>query len=231
MGLQPQAKVILASGSPRRKELLASVGVEFSVRVPEVDETVEAHWSPAEAVEQLALRKGRAVVDELLHRRSEKAVLQPALPQTGSPRSEAAASEEPVLVIAADTIVVLDGEVMGKPVDAEDAVRMLRRLSGREHDVYSGLAVFRVGGTVDAASSSEGQVGHLRTAVRFRPLSDDMIRRYVTTGEPLDKAGAYAIQGLGATLVEGIDGDYFTVVGMPLVLLARFLEDWGYRLF
>ncbi|MFO7262915.1 MAG: septum formation protein Maf [Bacillaceae bacterium G1] len=239
MGLQPRAEVILASGSPRRKELLASVGIRFAVCVPDVDETMAAHWSPAEAVEQLAYRKGRAVVEQLVHRRAESPV---TVASEAQARSRGSASwtdadamtdgaEVPVLVIAADTVVVLDGEVMGKPSDAEEAVRMLQRLSGRQHEVFSGLALFCLDSRSEASPKIEHRLGHVRTEVRFRPLSEDTIRRYVATGEPLDKAGAYAIQGLGATLVEGITGDYFNVVGLPLALLGQYLEDWGYRLF
>jgi len=250
MGLQPHAKVILASGSPRRKELLESIGIDFSVWVPEVDETLAPGWSPAEAVEQLAYRKGRAVAEQVLREPSPFA-FEPAVSATVN-------IELPVLVIAADTIVVLDGEVMGKPADAEEACRMLRRLSGRQHEVYSGLAVFcadktatgetvpglsgghsavplaDIGGYRIAATSPGGKpsvlVGHTVSKVTFGPMTEEEIEAYVKTGEPLDKAGAYGIQGNGAVFIEKIEGDFFSIMGLPLRLLYRMLQALEMRL-
>mgnify|MGYP001159280413 FL=1 len=220
MGLIPEATVILASGSPRRRELLASLGIRFTIRPPQVDETVSPGLTPGETVEQLAWKKGRAIVEQLL-------TGQPHVTGTEKGRDTELPQEKkgPVLVIASDTVVVLDNQILGKPADEEDARHMLRRLSGRRHQVYSGLALFEVG------KEYRERLGHARTDVQFCRLSDETIRRYVATGEPLDKAGSYAIQGLGATLVEGIHGDYFNVVGLPLALFGKFLEDWGYRLF
>lgn len=184
--------LVLASGSPRRRELLAQLGLSFEVCPSNVDETLEPGTSPAQAVETLALRKARAV----------------------------AATCSEGLVIGSDTVVVLDGEMLGKPRDAEEAVAMLKRLAGRTHRVYTGLAVIDV-------ATGDCRVGHSVTAVQMDALTDAEIRRYVATGEPMDKAGAYAIQGIGATLVTHIEGDYFTVVGLPLHLLRRFLGEMG----
>lgn len=267
MGLQPDTRVILASGSPRRKELLSSIGIDFAVCVPDVDESLDPGWSPAEAVEQLAYRKGRAVVEALAPRRADSTAPGIAADSPfvfASAPSETAVLEAPLLVIAADTIVVLDGEVMGKPADAAHARRMLRRLSGREHEVYSGVAVFRPGGWSASGASGTGPagrgngpdpavplgdwcrfrvvstmpsgepeavVGHTVSKVTFAPMTEEEIEAYVRTGEPLDKAGAYGIQGMGAVFVEKIEGDFYSVMGLPLHLLYQMLSTFGVRLF
>ncbi len=192
----PQAEagaIILASASPRRRELLDAVGCEFEVITSDVDETLDPGVPPHDAVEVLARRKCEAVAS--LH------------PDR--------------VVLAADTLVELDGAALGKPADAADAVRMLRNLSGRENIVHTGVAVSCGGRTVAAVET---------TRVKFRELSDAEIARYVASGEPLDKAGAYGIQRKGALLVERVDGDYFNVVGLPLVLSARLLGEFGIQL-
>lgn len=187
--------IILASNSPRRRELLGQMGLkDFQVSAPNVDETVEPGLSPAEMVEELSLRKARAA-------------------------SKKAGPED--LVIAADTVVALDGKVLGKPRDREDAFAMLSALSGREHRVYTGVTVLR---------GEEAATGHEETTVAFRALEPGEIRGYIATGEPMDKAGAYGIQGLGALLVSGIRGDYCSVVGLPVFRLARMLADFGVEL-
>ncbi len=187
--------IILASNSPRRRELLGQMGLkDFQVSAPNVDETVEPGLSPAEMVEELSLRKARAA-------------------------AEKAGPED--LVIAADTVVALDGKVLGKPRDWEDAFAMLSALSGREHRVYTGVTVLR---------GEEAATGHEETTVAFRALEPGEIRGYIATGEPMDKAGAYGIQGLGALLVSGIRGDYCSVVGLPVFRLARMLADFGVEL-
>lgn len=189
--------LVLASASPRRRELLGGLGLAFAVRPVDLDETPQPGEEPRAYVLRLAREKAAA---------------------------RAAAGE---LVLAADTIVVLDGELLGKPRDTEDARRMLRRLAGREHTVYTGVALEEPGGGPD---------GTRRTAdvdasrVRIAPLSDERIAWYVATGEPLDKAGSYAVQGLGALLVEAIDGNYTNVVGLPLPLTARLFGELGYDL-
>ncbi len=194
------SEIILASASPRRRELLANMGLSFSVVVSEADESaVPPEVPPYIYVQELALIKAAA---------SAKKVL---------------ANKEAV-IIAADTIVVNDGKIMGKPADREEAFRMLKNLSGKTHQVYTGYCVMSIANAYTVC-------GRECTEVRFRELTDEKIQRYIETGEPMDKAGAYGIQGLGAMLVEGINGDYFNVVGLPVGALARTLEnDFGFRL-
>lgn len=179
--------LILASGSPRRRELLAYITSDFAVITHPTDESFPPNVSPRRGAELLALRKAKAVAGE-------------------HPRD---------VVIGADTIVVLGGEIFGKPKDHADAVRMLQALSGREHTVYTGVAVLSPQGE---EVFSEG------TAVRFLPLSQEEIEAYVATGEPMDKAGAYGIQGKGALLVEGITGDFYNVMGLPVCRLGKALS-------
>lgn len=189
-------KFILASQSPRRKELLSRVVSDFDVRVSHVEEVVPASLQPQEVVMHLAKIKAEAVAREL---RLE----QPA---------------QRFAVIGADTVVALDHQIMGKPKDRADCVRMISALSGREHAVYTGVAV-----VVDGRTESFYE----RTAVRFLPLSDEEINWYASLDEPYDKAGAYGIQGYGSLLVEGICGDYFNVMGLPVASLRRRLLSLG----
>lgn len=184
--------IILASNSPRRRELLEQVGITgFQVISPDVDERVEPGLSPAGMVEELSLRKARAAADK-----------------TGPDG----------LIIAADTVVALDGAVLGKPRDEADAFAMLSALSGREHRVYTGVSVLR---------GDRAVTEHEETAVCFRELAPVEIWGYIATGEPMDKAGAYGIQGVGALLVRGIRGDYCNVVGLPVFRLGRMLARFG----
>ncbi|AKX93289.1 septum formation protein Maf [Moorella thermoacetica] len=186
------SKLVLASASPRRRELLARLGLPFTIQPSRIDESVYRHLPPAARVEALALAKARAM----------------------------AAGLTDALVLGADTLVVCEGRVLGKPDSPAAAARMLAFLSGRTHTVYTGVAV------VQAPRGPEG-VTHARTAVTFRHLTPDQIEAYVATGEPLDKAGAYGIQGRGALLVAGIEGDYFNVVGLPLVQVEELLAIFG----
>ena len=183
-------RVILASQSPRRRELLALVGIAHEVRPADVDESPLPGEAPVPHAERLA----RAKADTLARRHPD------------------------ALVVAADTVVVIDGDILGKPRDAAHAREMLARLAGREHTVVTAVAVSR-GERV--ASAVE------RVLVRFRPLSDAEIAAYVGTGEPMDKAGAYGIQGYGATIVERIDGDFFAVMGLPLATVVRLARELG----
>lgn len=178
--------MILASKSPRRRELLKYITEDFVVQVADVDETLPDGIEPSEAVEYLSKIKATALL----------------------PNDD--------IVIGADTVVALDNTILGKPADENDAFRMLSMLSGREHSVYTGVTVV-VDGTPHTFSE--------RTIVRFHSLSDEEIWRYIKTGEPMDKAGAYGIQGYGSLLVSGIDGDYFNVVGLPVSKLNRLLLD------
>jgi septum formation protein len=183
-------RVILASQSPRRRELLALVGILHDVQPADIDETPWPNEAPVPHTERLARDKARVI----------------------------AAREPDALVIAADTIVVIDGAILGKPGDATEARAMLRRLSGRTHEVCTAMAV---------AIGNQVETDVVRVSVRFRTLDDDTIARYVNTGEPMDKAGAYGIQGFGATIVEHIEGDYFAVMGLSLVTVVRLAERMG----
>ncbi|WP_169082748.1 Maf family protein [Paenibacillus sp. PL91] len=198
------SQLVLASSSPRRKELVASLDLSLPVYIlsTDTDESIEAHWSPEQVVEQLSLRKANAALDLL---QQKQAV-------------------ETSLIIGADTIVVLDGDVLGKPVDDDEAKAMLRRLQGRAHEVYTGIACV-------LSSSGEAQLAHRMTKVKMKPLSEEQIARYVATGEPRDKAGSYGIQGLGSTLVDEIEGCYFNVVGLPLSLLSDMLATYDIAVF
>lgn len=197
--------IILASGSPRRRELLEREGVPFTVRVSEVDEALDPDIlrDPREAAKKLAERKAGAVVQEVL----------------GADYVGAAA------VIGADTMVALDGRIYGKPADEEDAKRILRELSGRVHQVVTGVSVWLISAP-DKENVSLGFRTLAETShVTFKNLSDEEIEAYVATGEPMDKAGAYGIQGEGGALVKGVSGDYDNVVGLPVKrLLKEFSE-------
>ena len=181
---RPAHPLVLASRSPRRAEILRAQGLTFDVRPAEIDESVLPDEAPAEHVRRLALEKARAIATE---------------------RPDA-------LVLGSDTIVVIDGEILGKPTDTAHARAMLRRLAGREHQVFSSAGL--------VAPAAEA-VDHDVTRVRFRDLTDAEIAAYVASGEPMDKAGAYGIQQLGALVVAGIDGCYFNVMGLPLQALRR----------
>ena len=186
-------RLILASASPRRRELLEMLGVKHFEVIPALGEELpHPELSPAELVRELS----RAKASEI-----------------------AAAVDDPeAVVIGADTVVSVDGAVLGKPKDAEDARRMLRLLSDRTHEVFTGVTVLRGGQATTAAE---------RTAVRFRALTEREIDAYVATGEPLDKAGAYGAQGKASLFVEGIEGDFFNVMGLPLCLLGKILGKLG----
>jgi septum formation protein len=193
MSTRTLPQLILASGSPRRRLLLGELGLIFETRAVDVDESRLADEPADLMVLRLALAKANAD----------------------------ARPEE--LVLAADTIVVLDGQVLGKPADAAEAESMLARLSGHQHEVLTGIAL------IDA-SRDRCASGLERTRVRLGSLDEATIRWYVETGEPLDKAGAYAIQGLGALFVEAISGNYTNVVGLPLPLLFRLFAELGFDL-
>lgn len=185
--------LILASKSPRRRELLSRMGLEFTIYDADIDETMDL--------------EGRRPSGEVMRLAKSKAASVPA--------------QEGDAVIAADTIVVIDDRVLGKPSDAAEAERMLAALSGRWHTVYTAVAVKRGGVCVSFVSES---------GVLFRELSASEIRAYVKSGEPMDKAGAYGVQGLGALLVDRIDGDFFTVMGLPISRLAEVLKQFGIKI-
>lgn len=189
--------LILASASPRRRELLQQIGAVFVVEESREKETPDLTRKPKEIVQQLALQKAQAV----------------------------AAQHREGIVLGADTVVVIDDEILGKPKNSEDAASMLRRLSGRRHEVMTGVAL------VDASGSREAWTQTEITGVEFRELSEEDIQAYLETGESTDKAGAYGIQGYGALLVTKIDGDYFNIVGLPLQCVAAGLQNWGLNLY
>jgi septum formation protein len=184
------ARVVLASSSPRRRELLTLIGISHTVLPADIDESVLPGEEPEAHAERLAREKAGVI----------------------------AAREPNAVVIAADTIVVVDGEILGKPRDEAAAAVMLRRLSGRAHVVLTAVAVARAGQIASGVEAVD---------VRFRDLSDDEIERYIATREPMDKAGAYGIQGYGATIVERIDGDYFAVMGLALGRMVRLMAALG----
>ncbi len=191
-------RLVLASQSPRRRELLASAGVSAEVRPAEIDESVHPGEDPTAYVRRVAREKALAV---------------PCAPGE--------------IVLAADTAVVLSGEVLGKPADVEDARRMLRALSGSTHVVLTGVHACAV---PEAADGSRQESLVVSTAVRFATLSEERISWYVSTGEPLDKAGAYALQGAGGSLVRGVAGSVSNVVGLPLVETLAVLARLGLSL-
>lgn len=187
------ARIVLASGSPRRQELLTRIGIrDFTVRVPQVEEWYPQGLTPPEIVSYISREKSQAVP-----------------------------SEKDEIVITADTMVFLDDQRLGKPLDEADALRMLTALQGRRHTVCTGVTV-RQGDRVLTESEATGVV--------FRPAEESELRAYIATGEPMDKAGSYGVQGKGALLVERLEGDFFNVMGLPVLRLSRMLAQFGIKL-
>ena len=181
-------KYVLASASPRRKELLTLAGIEYEVVVSQCEEILPDGITPDKAVEELARQKAEDVF-----------------------------SRNPdCMIIAADTVVALGNTILGKPKDEADAFHMLSSLSGRRHTVFTGVCI---------RTKDKTDIFHVATDVEFYPLSDKEIKDYIATGEPMDKAGAYGIQGKGFVLVKGIHGDYFNVVGLPLAETVRHINS------
>lgn len=183
------SKIILASASPRRKELMELAGYDFEVICADIVEVVPEEAMPQEVVMSLALQKAQAV----------------------------AAEHKEAVVIGSDTVVALDGKILGKPHSEQEACEMLRLLSGRTHKVFTGVAIV-CGGKVKNFFDE--------TDVEFYSLGDDEIKKYIATGEPTDKAGAYGIQGKGSVLVKRINGDFFSVMGLPIAKLYREMSDF-----
>lgn len=182
-------RLILASGSPRRRELLSGMGYSFEIIVPDVDENVSGHARDVVAI--LSRRKAEAI----------------------------AKNEDHGIVIASDTLVSLDGHALGKPEDEADAHRMLSTLSGRTHEVFTGVTI------IDAATG-KSETRSVRTGVRFRKISDEEIWAYILTGEPMDKAGAYGIQGGAGKFVDGYEGSYENVIGFPVDDIREMLSSF-----
>lgn len=185
-------QLILASSSPRRQQFLQELGIEFKVKTVEIDESIEKREDPKALVLRLSKEKAAAVSKNF-------------------PEAH---------VLAADTVVVIDGEILGKPKDVKDAERMLKRLSGRWHEVWTGFCIMKKTVTLNAGSA-------VKTRVFFRELSDDLCRAYVLTGEPSDKAGGYGIQGKGGFLVEKIEGSHSNVIGLPVAQVVDNLLQYN----
>ena len=185
------AHLILASSSPRRKELLQNLHISYDVVLPDVDENIDKNLPPSLYVKELALLKGSAVLKKCRDMRD-------------------------VIIVAADTVVVCDGEILGKPCDRQEARQMISHLSGRSHQVMSGVCVLNHQTAVSRCAV---------TNVSFRPLSDAEIEEYIATDEPYDKAGGYGVQGLAKSFVDGLAGDYYNVVGLPMAMLCRMLKE------
>ncbi|MBE7040251.1 MAG: septum formation inhibitor Maf [Ruminococcaceae bacterium] len=184
--------IILASASPRRRDILSNIGVKFGIFTADCDEYIEDGIMPAEAVMLLSMKKCAASAKYF--------------------------ANEKKIVIGADTVVVFENEILTKPKDSEDAFAMLRKLSGRIHSVMTGVSIMRT-------SDAKCETFYEKTDVKFKDLTDEEIRAYIKTGEPLDKAGSYGIQGIGSLFIEKIDGDYFNVVGLPVCKLCEKLKN------
>lgn len=188
-------KIILASGSPRRRKLMEEAGITFEVIVSDADETITGE--PQNQVEALAIRKAKAVRPQV---------------------------DGEAIIVAADTLVAVNGQVLGKPVDAQEAFEMLNMLQSHGHTVFTGVALIKTGKESDTIHSFVES-----TDVFFRPLTDDEIHAYIATGEPFDKAGAYGVQERGAVLVDRVEGDFYTVVGLPISKVCTALNRMGYN--
>ncbi len=256
---EENVRIILASASPRRRELLGQIGIAYEVRVSDVEEKATAR-EPWLVVEELSAQKAEAVLEGMTGRKAEAALegvagrkaeavlegvtgrkAEAALEGMTGWKAEAAlegvagrkAEEEPevsgrnILVIGADTVVAVDGQILGKPSDKEDAVRMLEKLSGRCHDVYTGVTLLHWNGSEEAKQGGQlwRRVFHEVTKVHFYPMSAQEIASYVSSGDCMDKAGAYGIQGLCAKYIRCIEGDYNNVVGLPVARLYQEIKE------
>ena len=191
-------QIILASGSPRRKELLELIGVEFKILISNKEEVITSS-NPEEVVKELSMMKAEDV---------------------------AAGVSGPAIILGADTVVAHNGRILGKPKDREDAIRMITSFAGDDHQVYTGVCIIKkeADGSVKTISFAEG------TKVTVYSMTSEKIERYVDSGEPMDKAGAYAIQGLFAPYIKGIEGDYYTIVGFPIAGIYQRLKEEGINL-
>ena len=223
-------ELILGSQSPRRRELLERMGLSFTVLTAEIDETKYATGDPETTVRRICEAKARAAAAKVMQ--NAKCKMQNDGSESGS---GAQCAPRDALILASDTIVVLDGRIMGKPHDAAGARAMLTALSGREHQVYTAFTLLPVEmqnakckmQNAAECGGAEPYTHCEMTYVKFRELTPEEIAAYVATGEPMDKAGAYGIQNLGSMLVESLRGDYFTVMGLPVCRLAQALKRFG----
>ncbi len=208
-------RLILASASPRRKELLAQIGAEFEI-IPATGEEIITSIEPEETVLELSGQKAREVAENILLsdtyfvQRKENAL-------------EQKQADKGVVVLGADTVVAFQGQILGKPTGREDAIRMLKMLSGNTHSVFTGVTMI----VLDNGKETKSLSFYEETKVTMYPMTEEQIQAYVNTGEPMDKAGAYGIQGKGAIYIEKIVGDYPNVVGLPLGAVYQKLEKSG----
>ena len=202
-------RIILASGSPRRQQLLAQVGIPCEVIVSGADENIDG--PPDYQVRELALRKAQAV---------QKMIKSEVTKDVFGNNVQKPSFYDNAIIIAADTLVHIDDKILGKPTNPDDAFQMLKSLSGCTHTVYTGVALIKSGEAMSFIDTAK---------VHFRNLTDDEILAYIATGEPFDKAGSYGVQDRGALLVDRIEGDYFTIVGLPVAKVAVALRDMGYE--
>lgn len=215
-------RIILASASPRRKELLQQIGLEYDVLVSNAEEIVTSK-EPEKVVEELARQKAENVYHRYFEIGSAEQKKNDAQEKDNVQERDNVQAAEPLLIISADTIVACDGRILGKPKDAEEAKVMLRLLQGRGHEVYTGVTFYycnRIKNENRLYSFYEV------TKVHFYPMTEEEIEAYVATGDPLDKAGAYGIQGLCARYIRGIEGDYNNVVGLPVGRLYQEMKDF-----
>lgn len=209
-------KIILASASPRRRELLTQIGLDFDIVVSETEEKITS-TEPAKVVEELSAQKAEAVWEKLCSTAaSQGSVTNAERLDEGSEvfESEQTSGETTMtdtLVLGADTVVACDGKILGKPADTEAAAAMLTMLQGRGHEVYTGVTIL-----YEEDGEKKALTFHEKTTVHFYPMTEEQIREYVATGDPMDKAGAYGIQGFCARYIRGIEGDYNNVVGLPV---------------
>ena len=189
-------KIILASGSPRRRELLTQIGLEYIV-IPSKKEEILRYTQPEDIVKDLSLQKAQDIAEQ---------------------------AEEGTIIIGSDTVVALDGEILGKPHTADKAVAMLKRLEGRSHQVFTGVSIVIKGAAVDGTDEIISFAEE--TDVHVYPMTEEEIQAYVATGDPLDKAGAYGIQGIFAKHVQGLSGSYYNVMGLPIGRLYQELKGW-----
>lgn len=220
-------KIILASASPRRRELLTQIGLDFEVVVSETEEKI-TYTEPAKVVEELSTQKAEAVWEKLT------SIATPQVSDTNAERTDevldARDAEQncgestmaDTIVLGADTVVACDGKILGKPVDIEDAVTMLTMLQGRAHEVYTGVTILYM-----ENGEKKALTFHEKTAVHFCPMTETQIREYVATGDPMDKAGSYGIQGFCARYIRGIEGDYNNVVGLPAGRVYQEMHELG----
>ena len=220
-------KIILASASPRRRELLTQIGLPFEVVVSEAEEKITS-TEPARVVEELSAQKAEAVWEKLNFditepvRNDDAGESENRSGETTGNRRESGTVTKDEIVLGADTVVACDGKILGKPKDTEDAARMLTMLQGRAHEVYTGVTIL-----YGENGEKKALTFHEKTTVHFCPMTEAQIREYVAAGDPMDKAGSYGIQGFCARYIRGIEGDYNNVVGLPAGRVYQELHKLG----